>query len=131
MRQDQRGLSMAPFMGSVVLSILLLIGLVVDGGAQATAARKAERLAAAAARVAVDETAAARLAGKTPDYGSAIAKARRVLADNPEVSAEVTFAGGRVRVLTKTWAPTTVLSVIGVTRLAAEGSAEAELVANR
>ena len=114
MRQDQRGLSMAPFMAAIVVSILLLIGLVVDGGAQASAVRRAERLA-----------------GRTPDFGAAIAKARQVVAEEPNVTAEVTFSGGRVRVVTTTWTDTAVLSLIGITRLAADGSAEAELVADR
>lgn len=131
MRQDQRGLSMAPFMAAIVVSILLLIGLVVDGGAQASATRRAERLAAAAARAAADETAAARLAGRTPDFGAAIAKARQVVAEEPDVTAEITFSGGRVRVVTTTWTDTAVLSLIGISRLAADGSAEAELVADR
>jgi hypothetical protein len=131
MRQNQRGLSMAPFVGAVVLSILLLIGLVVDGGAQATATQRAERLAAAAARAAADETASARLAGQVPDYGAAIARAESVVSAEPDVTAEVTFSSGRVRVVTRTWADTTVLSVIGINRLEAHGSAEAELVADR
>lgn len=131
MRRDQRGLSMAPFVAAIVLSILLLIGLVVDGGAQATATRRAERLAAAAARAAADETAAARLAGQRPDYAAAIAKAQQVVAEEPDVTADVTFVGGRVRVVTTTGADTAVLSVIGIARLSAHGSAEAELVADR
>ena len=131
MRPNQRGLSMAPFMAAVVLSILLLIGLVVDGGAQATAAQRAERLAAAAARAAADQTAAARLAGQPPDYAAAVATARQVIAEQPDVTAEITFVGGRVRVATSTGADTIVLSVIGITRLPAHGFAEAELVADR
>lgn len=131
MRPDQRGLSMAPFVAAVVMSILLLIGLVVDGGAQATAAHRAERVAAAAARAAADQTAAARLAGQEPDFEAAIRAAQQVVADEPDVTAEIIFEAGRVRVTTAIWAPTSVLSVIGISRLAAHGSAEAELVADR
>jgi Flp pilus assembly protein TadG len=131
MSHDQLGLSMAPFMAAIVLSLLLLIGLIVDGGAQATAARRAERVAAAAARAAVDQTAAARLAGQTPDYAAAIAVANELVAAEPGVQAEVSFVAGRVVVRTETWAETSVISLIGISRLPAHGTAEAELVASR
>ncbi|MGC3993465.1 MAG: hypothetical protein QM779_04955 [Propionicimonas sp.] len=130
MAGDQRGVSLSAFFAVVVLALLLVAGLVVDGGAQAVAARRAELVASAAARAAADETAAARLAGRTPDAGAVIAAARRVL-DEGEVDGDVRLVGGRVHVDTRTGADTVLLSLVGITRLEAKGSAEADLVSNR
>lgn len=129
--RDQRGMSLSVFVAVAVLAMLLVAGLVVDGGAQAVAARRAERVAAAAARAAADETAAARLAGQPPPVAGAIAAAQRVLTDSHEVTGEVRVVGGRVQVTATSGADTVFLSLIGITRLSATGSAEAELVANR
>ncbi|MFT4110790.1 hypothetical protein, partial [Propionicimonas sp.] len=82
------------------------------------------------ARAAADETAAARLAGRAPDAGAAIAAARRVL-DAGGMEGEVRLVGTRVQVSTSTGADTVFLSLIGITRLAAKGSAQADLVSNR
>ena len=122
---------MSAFVAVAVLALLLVAGLVIDGGAQATAARRAELAASAAARAAADETAASRLAGKQPDAGAAIAAARQVLAQSEGVAGEVRLAGDRIQVTTTAGVDTVLLSLIGITRLDGHGSAEAELVANR
>lgn len=131
MARDQRGVSLSTFFAVVVLALLLVAGLVVDGGAQAVAARRAELVASAAARAAADETATARLAGRKPDAAAAIAAAHRVLATSGDVSGDVRLVAGRVRVTTASGADTVVLSLIGIRRLNAHGSAEAELTSNR
>ena len=129
MANDQRGVSLSAMFSVIVVALLLMAGLVVDGGAQAEASRRAESAASAAARAAADETATARLAGRPIDNGAAIAAAQRVLGE-AEVSGTVSLAGGRVRVSTRAEADTVFLSLIGISKLAATGSAEAELVAN-
>lgn len=131
MQGDQHGMSMSAFFAVAVLALLLVAGLVVDGGAQATASRRAELVASAAARAAADETASARLAGADPDLGVAAAAANRVIAESQDVTGEVAFAAGRVQVSTSAGADTVFLSLIGIRRLEAKGSAEAELVASR
>ncbi len=131
MERDQRGMSMSVFVAVSVLALLLVAGLVVDGGGQAVAARRAELVAAAAARAAADETAAARLAGRRPEAAPAIAAAEAVLAGSGDVSGEVRFVDGRVRVTTTAGVDTVFLSLIGIQRLTGRGSAEADLVANR
>lgn len=139
-RNDQHGVSLSAFMAVVMFALLLVAGLVIDGGAQAAAARRAETAAAAAARAAADETATARLAGQTPNSAAAIAAAQRLLAElnsaaagsrSPTVTGEVRLRGGRVVVTTRAETETVFLSLIGIHRLRATGSAEAELVANR
>ena len=129
--RNERGLSLSAFVAVSVLALLLVAGLVVDGGAQAVASRRAEFVAAAAARAAADETATARLAGQRPEAAAAISAARHVLADSGDVTGDVQLAGGRVVVTTTSGVDTVFLSLIGITRLNGRGSAEAELVANR
>jgi len=129
--REERGLSMSAFVAVVVLALLVVAGLVVDGGAQAVAARRAELVASAAARAAADETAAARLAGREPDAGAAIATAQRVLAGSGDVTGEVRLVAGRVRVSTTTTVEPVFLSLIGIQRLVGRGAAEADLVSNR
>lgn len=128
---DQRGMSLSPFIVGILPALLIMIGLVVDGGAQAAAQRRAEGVAASAARAAADDTAAARLAGGTLDVPHAIARAQSVIAERPGVDGDVTVADGRVSVRTRIAVPTALLSLIGVHELAAHGSAEAELVGDR
>jgi hypothetical protein len=128
---DHRGMSLSPFIVGVVPALLIMIGLVVDGGAQATAQRRAEGLAAAAARAGADDTAAARVAGGEVDVAHAIARAQAVIAERQGVTGEVTVSGRRMSVHTHITVPTVLLSLIGVKQLAAQGSAEAELVADR
>lgn len=129
--RDQRGMSLSPFIVGVLPALLLMIGLVVDGGAQAAGQRRAEGLAAAAARAAADDTAAARLAGGKLDIPHAIARAQAVIAQRPGVEGDVTVIDGRVSVRTRTSVPTVLLSLIGVHQLAAHGAAEADLVGDR
>ena len=129
--RDQRGMSLSVFVAVSVLALLLVAGLVVDGGGQAVATRRAELVAAAAARAAADETAPARLAGQQADVAAAIGAAQGVLADSGDVTGEVRLVAGRVLVTTTSGVDTVFLSLIGITRLNGRGSAEAELVANR
>lgn len=130
MARGERGVSLSTFVVALVPALLLVAGLVVDGGAQAVAARRAELVASAAARAAADETAAARLAGEEPDAAAAIAAAQRVLAASG-VGGDVRLAAGRAVVTTNTHAGTVFLSLVGITRLEAHGSAEADLFSNR
>jgi Flp pilus assembly protein TadG len=124
-------MSLSSFVVLVVPALLIVAGLVVDGGAQAVAARRAELVASAAARAAADATAADRLAGRTPNTSAAITAAQHVLAASGDVEGHVELVAGRVRVSTSSGADAVFLSLIGIERLSAKGSAEAELVANR
>ena len=125
--RDQRGQALSVFMAVGVVALLLVCGLVVDGGAQARAVRQAETVAALAARAAVDATATARLAGAEPQPAVAIQAARQVLDDYPDLTGEVRLVAGRVEVQTRAEVETVFLSLIGITSLAGSGSATAEL----
>ena len=124
--RDERGQALSTFVAASLLGLLLMCGLVVDGGAQAHAATRAQTAASLAARTAVDTTATARLAGQTADPGRAIAAARAVLAQH-EVEGDIVLRAGQVEVRTTTRVRTVFLSLIGITTLAASGSATAEL----
>ena len=125
-RRDERGQSVSVFVLVVVTALLLVAGLVIDGGAQSAAARRAEQAASEAARAALDAGVTARAAGTSADPAAMATAAREVLAARG-VEGTVTFQAGRVRVETATDTPTIFLSIIGVTRLHASGSAEADI----
>jgi len=110
---------------------MVVIGLVVDGGAQVAASRRAERVAAAAARAACDDTARARLSGATVNPSQAIAVAQRTISGSEGVTGDVQVSSGRVVVHTKVVTKTILLSLVGIGELSATGSAEAALVADR
>ncbi len=131
MAGNQRGVSLSAFFAVVVFALLLAAGLVVDGGAQAVAARRAELVASAAARAGADATTTSRLAGRAPDQVAAVAAAQRVLSENADVSGDVRVVGARIQVTTRSGVDTVLLSLIGVRRLEARGSAEAEVVSSR
>ncbi len=126
LRRDERGQSLSVFVLVVVFALLLVAGLVVDGGAQSDAARRAEQAASAAARAAVDAGAPARAGGRGVDPAAMSAAARQALTDRG-IEGTVVVAGGRVRVETSVTTRTVFLSLIGVTRLAASGAAEADV----
>ena len=122
----ERGQALSVFVAVSVLGRLLLCGLVVDGGAQAEATRRAQNAAALAARAALDTTATARLAGAEPEAGRAVAAARQVLAAHG-VAGDITLRAGQVEVTATTEVETIFLGLIGITTLRASGSATAEL----
>jgi len=122
-----RGLSVGVLVCLLLPVLLLCAGLAVDGAGQAAASRRAEAVAAQAARAGMDAAAPLSLAGQ--DAGEvAVAAARSVLAGHPEVAAEVTFSpNGSLRVDTTTSVPSVFLGLIGVERLSGRGSAAVEL----
>lgn len=124
--RDERGQALSVFVAVSMLGLLLVCGLVVDGGAQAHAARRAQTAAALAARVAADVTAVSRLAGAEPEAGRVVAAAREILAAH-QVEGEISLLAGQVQVRTTTRVETVFLSLIGIDSLAATGSATAEL----
>jgi len=128
---DQRGLSLSPFLAILLPALLVMIGLVVDGGAQAAAARHAERIAAAAARAGSDAAAAQRLIGEHGSESVAVAAAQRVVDQDPAVSGSARVIDDAVVVSTQMHTQTAVLSLIGITELIGEGSARSVLTADR
>lgn len=122
---------MSPFLVILLPALLVMVGLVVDGGAQAAAARHAERVAASAARAGSDAAAADRLSGGGDGARVALAAAQQVVNQDLAVSGSVSVVDNAVVVSTRMRTPTAVLSLIGIAEVVGEGSARALLTADR
>lgn len=129
--RDQRGQSLSVLVAVVSVALLLVAGLVVDGGAQAALVRRAESAAALAARAAVDATATRRVAGVAISADEAIAAARGVLRAYPELASNIRVVNGQVAVQTRGSVATVFVSLIGIDSLSASGSATADLRARQ
>lgn len=127
MEESERGASLSVLVLLWVFAILIMAGLVVDGGQKVTAARRAESVAAGAARAAADAGATARLAGRT-DPGASLLAARRYLDGSPGVTGRAYVAGGVVRVETESVGSTIFLSLLGIGEVRGVAAAEADLV---
>jgi Flp pilus assembly protein TadG len=126
LRRDERGVSLSAFVATVVMALLLMGGLVIDGGAQSAAVRRCQQAAAQAARAASDTSALRRATGASVEESEMIGAARDVISGSG-LQGEVSVAAGKVHVATHATTSTVFLSLIGITSLGAEGSAEASL----
>ncbi|SRR6266536_3228936 len=108
------------------LALLLMAGLVVDGGGRLRAAGRADRIAGEAARAAV-EAADTRRATLVLDRHAAVAAAQAYLR-TAGVSGVVAIAGPRtVRVTVAVTGDYLILGLVGAGRYAVTGTAEATL----
>lgn len=120
------------FVSIAVMGLLVLAGLVVDGGAKVRAVQRADRVAAEAARAAgqaIDLGAV--LAGSElgVDRRAAVAAAEQYLsAAGVEGTVRVVKSGSGVAVTTTTTVPTVFLGLIGVTTFQVRGGAEVALI---
>ncbi len=137
--RNERGQAISVMMIGVTAALLMVAGLVIDGGQKATAISRAESVAAGAARAAADAGAA----GTLDPAGSrrlAVARARdaaRTYLDGASaeqgsaITGAVRVDGDRVLVSTRVQVTTIFLSVIGIDRLVGTGTATAEVVPAR
>lgn len=136
-RRDQRGYAVSVIMLGVVAALILVAGLVIDGGQKATAASRAETVAAGAARAAVNAGVTGTLAGDAdPSLSSRQARAAAqdylAAADGTgRLRGWVDISGDRVIVRTEVTVDTIFLSIITIDQLHAHGEATARLVATR
>ncbi|MGJ6979110.1 hypothetical protein ACSDQ9_01075 [Aestuariimicrobium soli] len=122
----ERGVSLSAFTAVVVVALLLVAGLVVDGGQRAAAQRESEAVAAQAARVGVDASSTAVVQGRTGGP-AAVAAARASLRSQGRSGTVTLRPGGVIEVRVLHDSPTTFLSLIGIDRLPAGGQAAARL----
>lgn len=128
--RDERGQSVSVLVVLVMAALIMVTGLVVDGGQKAAADSAAEVAAAGAARAAGNALAADRVQGTvTPER--ALIAARTHLAGHPGVQGSVRLVDGRVRVRTSATRPTLFLNLIGFTVVRGSGSADAEIIGVR
>lgn len=117
---DERGNALSVFIVLLVPVLIVMIGLVVDGGGRLAAERAAETVAADAARAAVD----ARTTGGEAQARAAAEQRLRAAG----VTGEVTIDSGWVTVTSTVDHRTVFLSLIGVDELTGRGAASAQLV---
>ena len=124
--------SVTLFVCIAVIGLLLVAGLVVDGGAKVRALQRADRLAAEAGRAggqAIDVPAA--IAGDPPlvDAQAAVRASQAYLQANGVTgTVVVTDAGKVVRVEVTTTTPTAFLGLIGINAMTVHGQATVMLV---
>ena len=122
--------SVTLFLSITVIGLLVLIGLVVDGGAKIRGVQHADALAADAARVAgqqINAPAAITGGALALDTRAAVAAAQHYLSAHG-VTGTVTTTGSTVTVAVTTSTPTIFLGLIGITTFTVHGHATATLV---
>lgn len=122
-----RGLSASVLVCLLIPVLILCIGLAVDGAAKAAADRRAEAVAAQAARAGLDAAAPTLVAGGAT-AGTAVAAAQQVIAAHPDITGQAAVgADGRLQVTTSTSVNTLFLGLVGIDQLPGRGSASVEL----
>jgi hypothetical protein len=114
------------------VGLLVLAGLVVDGGGKVRAAQRSDRIAAEAGRAAgqqIDVGAAIEGSPARLDPAAALAAAREYLR-REGVEGDAAISGDGRRVVVRVWTaqPTVFLSLVGVSEVRTEGTAEVQLV---
>jgi Flp pilus assembly protein TadG len=127
----ERG-SVTLFAAITVAGLLVLVGLVVDGGGKVRAAQRASRVAAEAGRAAgqqIDVRAALEGSALRVDVPPAVEAARRYLRA-AQVDGQVLVSSDRRRITVEvtTSERTVFLGLVGISELTAHGSADVELV---
>lgn len=131
LEDPERG-SISLFWAITIPGLLVLIGLVGDGGAQLRATQRADQIAAEAARTAGQALDAGWLqsgSGAAADPSRAVQAATAFL-DAAGVQGAATVSADRtaIDVTVTSTTPTAFLSLIGITTLTATGHAQARLV---
>jgi hypothetical protein len=124
--------SVTVFFAVAVVAVLVLIGLIVDGGGKIRAIQRADALAAEAARAGGQAIALPpAIAGKPPtlEPAAAAAAARAYLAGNGATGSVTVAPGGRrLDVEVTGSSPTVFLGLIGIATITVRGKASAVLV---
>lgn len=128
LRDDDRG-SITPFFVVFVPTLIVLVGLVVDGAGKIQANENAQAIASGASRAAANAIAA----GVVTNGGLALDNNRARVAATDYIEASgmrgtVNVAGNRISVTVETSYSTKFVSIIGIPSLPAEASATAELI---
>lgn len=123
---------MTVFFAITVLGLLLLVGLIVDGGSKLRATQRADAVAAEAARAAgqvLDLPAAVAGQGASVDVVGAVAAASDYL-DAAGLAGTIQVADDRTHlaVTTTTESPTVFLGLVGISTITVTGHAEVQLI---
>lgn len=128
LRDDERG-SITPFFVVMVPSLILTVGLVVDGGGKIQANENAQAVASGASRAAANAVASQVVTngGISIDNNRARTAASDYIAA-AGMTGTVTLAGDRITVSVETSYVTKFVSIIGVNTLPAEATATAQII---
>lgn len=135
-RRSERGQAISVLAIGIVAMLIMVAGLVIDGGQKAAAISRAESSAAGAARAAANAGAGGTL-GIGGDRSVAITQAKAAarnylrgaaLGSGPQVTGSVTVDGNEVHVHTTITVTTIFLSLINIDTLTATGDATARVV---
>lgn len=121
---DERG-SVSIAAAILVPALIIMLGLVVDGGGKVEAARRADAAAVAAVRYGGDAAASNVAAGQNPN-SVAYAAARRYLSQ-AGVSSTVVMRGRTLTVTTTETYDTVILQAVGIGSLQGRGEASARI----
>ena len=124
--RDERGQT-SVFVLLLIPALIIMVGLVVDGGQKTRADQAAQTAAIAAARAATDAASTEQLGGRA-GTASALQAARSYLGQAGISGSVQVAAGGRVTVDTSETAQTRFLSIIGIGSVTGRGHAESTLV---
>lgn len=126
--RDERGNSLTAFIATVMVALLVMIGLVIDGGAASVARRLCHMRATEAARAASDLGAVRRAAGLSLDESAVRAAVEDVMARTDRMTSEIVIEGdGTIMVTARLTVKSAVLSLIGINELSASSTASAQL----
>lgn len=127
LRRPERGASVSVLTAGLMLAAAALLGLVIDGGAKASALSRADAAAQEAARAGV-QAATTTGSGGAVDVADAISAAQSYLTA-AGVPGTATPAGtDSIHVTVTLTEPTKVLAMIGITDFTATGSADARII---
>lgn len=127
-RRGERGSSQV-FLVLTVVTLIVVIGLVVDGAAKVQAATHAQHIAASAARAATNAVSGQTVGGDALAVDPALAQtvASHYIAE-AGMSGTVTVSGRTITVTVEHSVDTLFLSLIGISSLPATGEARAALI---
>ncbi len=129
---DREAGSVTVFVAITMVGLLVLVGLVADGGAKLRAVQRADAIAAEAARTAgqvIDLPTAVSSSDIRVDLQGAVAAANAYLtAAGATGTVTITPNGQSLQVTVTTSAPTVFLGLIGITTLTVTGHAQVDLV---
>ncbi len=121
--EDGQGGGMSLMVLTMIPALLIVFGLVVDGGAKAAALDRANRIAMEAAR-----TGAQSISGPGDISAAAANSAAQAYLAAEDVTGTVTVTGDRVDVHVSFAEPTKVLSLIGIDEWSVEGDGFAQVI---
>lgn len=127
-RDERGGGSGVMLILGTILAVLMVAGLVVDGGRKVSASADATAIAGQAARAAANAAATTQIAGGGINTSAAIAAANTYFAQ-AGISGTITIANNQVTARVTETKPTIFLSMVGVSQVTGTGTAVANLYA--